>query len=421
MRISTAGIVAALVAFPSMGAAFSPSIRSNVKLSPVVGSPSPSLSAPAHVKTSQTSLVVASTSDASEEKKTLGKKVFDAYVKTADVATTLFPVWTVLFTAIALKSPQSFAWFTTEYFTGALAALMLSMGITLKPSDFVKVAARPNAVFMQFTLCYAMMPVLAYGLGTAFGLDPALLAGMVLVGSINGGQASNLCTYIARGNVALSVLMTTATTVGAIIMTPILCKAMLGTVVPVDAAGIAMSTIQVVLAPIAVGMTANKYAPRFVEKILPFAPVVGVVSTCLLVASAVAQVAEPIINAGWALQIPVLLLHLVGGLVGYALPRMSGFGEVASRTMAIETSMKSSAFGFLLAKLHFGEYAVRVPAAVSVVWMALTGSVLAVIWRYIPVKASGTFDRSLVEKYPPFNPKKAFGKVLKALGLKKDE
>ena len=85
-------------------------------------------------------------------------------------------------------------------------------------------------------------------------------------------------------------------------------------------------------------------------------------------------------------QIPVLLLHLLGGLVGYALPRATGFDETSSRTMAIETSMKSSAFGFLLAKLHFGQYAARVPSAVSVVWMALTGSMLAVIWRYIPVK-----------------------------------
>lgn len=122
---------------------------------------------------------------------------------------------------------------------------MLSMGITLTPADFKKVAARPNAVLMQFSLCYGMMPILALLLGKAFALDPALLAGMVLVGSINGGQASNLCTYIARGNVALSVLMTTATTLGAIAMTPILCKALLGAVVPVDAAGIAVSTIQV--------------------------------------------------------------------------------------------------------------------------------------------------------------------------------
>ncbi len=140
-----------------------------------------------------------------------------------------------------------------------------------------------------------------------------------------------------------------------------------------------------VLAPIVLGMTLNKFFPKFVKKILPFAPVVGVVSTCLLVASAVAQVSEPILAAGWNLQIPCLLLHLLGGIVGYVLPRAVGFGETSSRTMAIETSMKSSAFGFLLAKLHFGDYAARVPSAVSVVWMALTGSLLAVIWRFIPV------------------------------------
>ena len=122
---------------------------------------------------------------------------------------------------------------------------MLSMGITLTPQDFVEVTKEPSSVLMQFTLCYAMMPGLAFALGKVFRLEAGLLAGMVLVGSINGGQASNLCTYIAKGNVALSVLMTTATTVGAILMTPFLCKTILGAVVPVDAAGIAKSTIQV--------------------------------------------------------------------------------------------------------------------------------------------------------------------------------
>lgn len=347
---------------------------------------------------------------AAENNKDKSNPLFDAYVKVSGIATTLFPLWTVLFSGIALKNPTAFNWFTTEYFTAALAILMLSMGITLTPTDFVKVLSRPNSVVMQFSLCYGMAPLLAFGLAKAFGLDSSLLAGMVLVGSINGGQASNLCTYIAKGNVALSVIMTTATTVGAIFMTPFLCKTMLGTVVPVDALGIAISTLQVVLAPIAVGMATKKYFPSFVEAILPFAPVVGVISTCLLVASAVAQVAEPIINAGMPLQLCALSLHLIGGLIGYILPRLTGFGEVASRTMAIETSMKSSAFGFLLAKLHFGEYAARVPSAVSVVWMALTGSILAVIWRYIPVERV-KFDRSILEKYPPFEPKKFFKKL----------
>jgi len=164
----------------------------------------------------------------------------------------------------------------------------------------------------------------------------------------------------------------------------------------------------VVLAPIAVGMTTKKLFPKFVDAILPFAPVVGVVSTCLLVASAVAQVAEPILNAGMPLQLCALSLHLIGGLIGYFLPKLTGFGEIACRTMAIETSMKSSAFGFLLAKLHFGDYAARVPSAVSVVWMALTGSLLAVVWRYIPVERPKKFDRSIIDKYPPFKPKKFF-------------
>lgn len=168
-----------------------------------------------------------------------------AYEKVANVATTLFPIWTVLFSGLALKSPASFAWFTTEYFTASLAILMLSMGITLSPKDFKDVAKNPVPTFIQFTLCYAMMPFLALFLGEAFGLPKAITAGLVLVGCTNGGQASNLCTYIARGNVALSVIMTTATTIGAIFMTPLLCKYILGTVVPVDAKGIAKSTIEV--------------------------------------------------------------------------------------------------------------------------------------------------------------------------------
>ena len=324
--------------------------------------------------------------------------LFETYTKVSSALTNLFPVWTVLFTGWALADPAAFAWLTTQYFTAGLAVLMLSMGITLSPKDFARVATRPNAVLLNFALCYGMMPVLGLGLGKLWGLDPAMVAGMVLVGSINGGQASNLCTFIAKGNVALSVLMTTATTIGAIFMTPFLCKTFLGTVVPVDAKGIVVSTLQVVLAPIVLGMTLNAKAPKLVSAIKPATPVVGVVSTCLLVAAAVGQVAEPILDAGLSLQVPVMLIHLVGGVVGYWLSRLLGFGETTSRTMAIETSMKSSAFGFLLAKLHFGDFACRVPSAVSVVWMALTGSSMAVAWRFMKVNPP-KFDRNVRERF----------------------
>merc|ERR1712147_336275 len=149
-------------------------------------------------------------------------------------------------------------------------------GITLAPKDFQRVATRPNAVLLNFALCYGMMPALGLTLGKMFALDPALVAGMVV------------------------------------------------------------STLQVVLAPILVGMTMNAKFPKVVKKITPVTPVVGMVSTCLLVAAAVGQVAEPILAAGLNLQLPVMLLHLVGGIVGYWGARALGFGETSSRTMAIE-------------------------------------------------------------------------------------
>eukprot|EP01041_Mallomonas_annulata_P004072 gene4072-8101_t len=253
--------------------------------------------------------------------------IWQAYLKTTDVLTNLFPLWTVLFAGLALKRPETFAWFTTNYFTASLAILMLSMGITLTPKDFQSAVQQPGPVIIGFILCYVLCPALGFGLGKAFKLPIDLTAGLILVGSINGGQASNLCTYIAKGDVALSVLMTTVTTIAGIFMTPLLCKLILGTVVPVDAVGIAKSCLQVVLAPIVVGMLANRFAPKAVEKVLPATPVIGMVSTCILVASAVAQCAPAILSAGINLQLPIMLLHLVSGLAGYWIPRMLNFSE----------------------------------------------------------------------------------------------
>jgi len=306
-----------------------------------------------------------------------------AFQAFSNIFSTLFPLWTLLVALIGLFKPATFAAIPTSAFTGLLGMLMLSMGITLSVDDFKRVLTRPGVMIVGVVGCYVMMPLLALGLSSALGLSPALTAGMVLVGSINGGQASNLCTYIAKGDVALSVMMTTVTTLGAIVLTPTLCKLLLGTLVPVDAVGVAISTIQVVLVPIVLGMLANANFPKTVKKIEPFSPIVGVLSTCILVGSAVAQCSAPILAAGATLQLAAALLHIIGGAVAYfGLKKF--YGETTCRTVAIETSMKSSAFGFLLAKLHFSSFLVRVPSAVSVVWMALVGSSLAVAFRFLP-------------------------------------
>mmetsp|Transcript_50161 Transcript_50161/g.160544 ORF Transcript_50161/g.160544 Transcript_50161/m.160544 type:complete len:450 (+) Transcript_50161:60-1409(+) len=299
----------------------------------------------------------------------------------------LFAVWLAVAAVLALKVPPTFTWVKASYFTYLLGLLMFSVGITTTIDDFKECFKRPGAVAINFFSCYAIMPVLAFAIAKAIGAEGPILAGMVLVGAINGGQASNLCTLIAGGDVALSVLMTTSTTLGCIFMTPFICKLVLGTVVPVDAWGIVISTFQVVLAPIFLGVGANTLTPKLCKAVTPFTPVVGVIVTVLLVGASVAKCAEPILGAGVPLQLGCLALHLIGGILGFFATKATGYDERTCRTVAIETAMKSSAFGFLLASLHFGAFNVRVPPAVSVVWMAIVGSVLAVYWKGKPTPA----------------------------------
>lgn len=298
-----------------------------------------------------------------------------------DTFCNLFALWLAIAAVAAVKMPPTFTWVKSSYFTGLLGLLMFSVGITTTIDDFKKCLTRPGAVAINFVSCYGIMPVLAFVLAKAIGAEGAILAGLVLVGSINGGQASNLCTLIAGGDVALSVLMTTSTTLGCILMTPLICKLVLGAVVPIDALGIVYSTIQVVLAPIFVGVVMNTLLPKVCKAVSPYTPVVGVISTVLLVGASVAKCAEPIAAAGLPLQLACLALHLFGGILGYFASKAGKFDERTCRTVAIETAMKSSAFGFLLASNHFGAFNARVPSAVSVVWMAIVGSALAVYWK----------------------------------------
>lgn len=330
---------------------------------------------------SKRSLHLRAEEEATPEKPEAEPEAEPAWKKYTTLFCNLFAVWLAIAAVAALKYPPSFTWVKSSYFTGLLGLLMFSVGITTTIDDFKECLKRPGAVAINFFSCYGIMPVLALLLAKAIGADGAILAGMVLVGSVNGGQASNLCTLIAGGDVALSVLMTTSTTLGCIFATPLICKLVLGTVVPINAMGIVHSTFQVVLAPIFLGVGFNTMAPALCKFLSTFSPVVGVIATVLLVGASVANCAAPILAAGIPLQAACLGLHLFGGLLGYGATALAKYDVRTCRTVAIETAMKSSAFGFLLASLHFGTFNARVPSAVSVVWMAITGSSLAVYWK----------------------------------------
>ncbi|PRQ46496.1 putative Bile acid:sodium symporter/arsenical resistance protein Acr3 [Rosa chinensis] len=302
------------------------------------------------------------------------------YERIIETLTTLFPVWVILGTIVGIYKPSAVTWLETDLFTLGLGFLMLSMGLTLTFEDFRRCLRNPWTVGVGFLAQYMIKPLLGFVIALTLKLSAPIATGLILVSCCPGGQASNVATYISKGNVALSVLMTTCSTIGAIVMTPLLTKLLAGQLVPVDAAGLALSTFQVVLVPTIIGVLANEFFPQFTSKISSVTPLVGVILTTLLCASPIGQVSAVLKAQGPQLILPVAALHAAAFAIGYWISRIS-FGESTSRTISIECGMQSSALGFLLAQKHFTNPLVAVPSAVSVVCMALGGSGLAVFWR----------------------------------------
>eukprot|EP00249_Psilotum_nudum_P007718 c20774_g1_i1 orf=381-1643(-) len=302
-----------------------------------------------------------------------------------ELLTTMFPVWIILGTIVGVYKPSVVTWLQTDLFTLGLGFLMLSMGLTLTFEDFRRCLQNPWTVGVGFVAQYFIKPLLGFLIAMSLKLSAPLATGLILVSCCPGGQASNVATYISKGNVALSVLMTSCSTIGAIFMTPLLTKVLAGQLVPVDAAGLALSTFQVVLVPTIIGVLSNEYFPKFTERITSFTPLVGVILTTLLCASPIGQVSQVLKAQGVQLFFPVAVLHAAAFFLGYWLSKICRFGESTSRTISIECGMQSSALGFLLAQKHFSNPLVAVPSAVSVVFMALGGSALAVFWRNMPI------------------------------------
>ncbi len=262
---------------------------------------------------------------------------------------------------------------------------MLAMGLSLSMDDFRKCAANPIPILLGFICQYSVLPLTAFTIAKIANLPAAFATGLILLGSCPGGQASNVATFVARGDVALSVLMTTASTVAAAVMTPLLCTLLAGQFIPVDAWGLAESTARLVLLPTLIGVALNELFPKAVAKIRPVMPLFALLLTVILCAVPVAQVADVLrTSAGMAIG-PVLALHGCGYFLGYALPRVFGFNEKTSRTVSIETGMQSAALGFSLSMKHFSDVLVALPSAVSIVVMVWMGAGLAAVWRCIPI------------------------------------
>jgi BASS family bile acid:Na+ symporter len=295
--------------------------------------------------------------------------------------TNAFPLWVLAATLLALWRPALFTWFSGPLITFGLGVIMLGMGLTLGLDDGRRVAHRRRALAAGVALQYTVMPLLGWTLAWLYDLPTPLAVGLILVACCPGGTASNVITFLARADVALSVAMTAVSTLLAVLMTPLLSAWLAGSRVAVPAAGLFVSTVQVVALPLALAALLKRHLPRVTAAILPAAPLVAVVTISLIVGSILGEGRAAVVAAGARLLAAVATLHAGGFLFGYLLARLGAADRVAARTISIEVGMQNSGLGVVLARQNFVDPLVALPSAISSLFHSLIASLLAAVWR----------------------------------------
>jgi len=263
-----------------------------------------------------------------------------------------------------------------------LGVVMFGMGLTLNLHDFRVVFSRPKDIFIGCLAQFTVMPLLAWALSRLFALDEALALGVVLVGCCPGGTASNVITYLAKGDLALSVGMTGVSTLLAPLLTPLLTWLLAGKSIDVNVISMFMSILWVVIVPIVGGLTVKILWPRFTEKATDYLPAFTSLAIAFIVAIVIAANADKLLAGGVLIGL-VVILHNVGGLcLGYVLGRVAGLSDAKRRAVAIEVGMQNSGLASSLATLHFAAYPMAtIPGALFSVWHNLSGAVVAWLWK----------------------------------------
>lgn len=302
------------------------------------------------------------------------------------ILTRLFPVWALIFALVAYLAPASFTP-VIPYVTYLLALIMFAAGVTLRVADFRRVITRPGPVLAGLGLHYLIMPLAAWAIARLLGMPPELAAGMILVGSVASGTSSTVMVFLSGGDVALSVTISSLSTLVGIVATPLLTRLYVSAGITVDTWGLLTSIVQVVAVPVLLGLVVNHLAPRLVRRIEPALPLVSMLSILLIIAAVVGATQPVIATVGPLVAVGVVLHNGIGLLGGYWGGRLLGFDESVCRTLALEVGMQNSGLAATLGKLYFGPLA-ALPGAIFSVWHNLSGSVLAGWWAARPAAPS---------------------------------
>ncbi|KES18152.1 putative Na+-dependent transporter [Gilliamella apicola SCGC AB-598-I20] len=314
----------------------------------------------------------------------MSQRYSQLFVQSLISLTRLFPLWAILCAIVAYFSPNVFLP-VSPYTSQLLMFVMFTMGVTLSIDDFKRVVTKPKAVIICTLLHYIVMPLTALILSKLFTMRPELLVGMVLVGSVASGTASNVMIYLAKGDVALSVTISSVSTLVGVVVTPILTLLLVGTTVEVPVWKMLVHIIQIVLIPIVLGLMVHHFLYSVVKKCERFLPLLSMLCILLIICIVVAGSHDRIAQVGITVIFAVIIHNGIGLLGGYWGGRLFGFDESTCRTMSLEVGMQNSALAATLGNTYFSALS-ALPAAVFSVWHNISGSLLAGYWQGKPVK-----------------------------------
>ena len=288
----------------------------------------------------------------------------------------------VLLSAVAaLVFPEAIGHLKPKLINPLLGVIMFGMGLTLKAEDFRVVFSRPKDVLVGCLAQFTVMPLLAYLLTRVFGLEPALAIGVILVGCCPGGTASNVITYLAKGDLALSVGMTAVSTLLAPVLTPLLVWLLAGETVDVDVIGMLLSILWVVILPIVLGLLVKRFWPRTTEKAAGYLPALSSLAICVIVLIVIAANAHKLLDGGWIILVVVVLHNVCGLAAGYLIGSILHLSPAKRRAISIEVGMQNSGLASSLATLHFAAYPLAtIPGALFSVWHNISGAIMAKIY-----------------------------------------
>lgn len=311
-----------------------------------------------------------------------------------------FGIIAVLFLFLGLQFPAQFTWVVGKLGSLSILSLLLGivmfgMGTTLNIKDFALVLKRPVDVFIGACAQFTIMPGLAYLLSVSFDLDPALTAGIILLGTCPGGTASNVITFMAKGDIALSVTMTSVSTILSPILTPFITYQIIGEKIAFDPVSMFWSIVQIIIFPIMLGLAVKTAFPKFAEAAMDYLPAISGTAISLIIAGIVAVSRESILQSSGIILLAVIMHNLFGYFLGFVLARFTGLSWKKAIALSIEVGMQNSALATGLAKVHFSAMPLAtVPGAIASPMHSITGSILA--WIFVNY-LSPKFDSSLEE------------------------